>query len=99
MQTAPAEVLKALNNGGFNQCLSWTSGLSIPTLKWDSKTNSAVGSLAKLPYVCGSDKAYRVIDATKAMAISPTAYKALPTSDQNGAYDLFDQTPLDPYNA
>jgi len=33
------------------------------------------------------------------MAISPTAYKALATSDQNGAYDLFDQTPLDPYNA
>jgi hypothetical protein len=80
IQSAPIEVLRALNNGGFTQCLGWSKGLSIPTLKWDQKKNIAIGSLAKLPYVCGSDKAFRVKDAVKAMMISPNDYKALPTA-------------------
>jgi hypothetical protein len=50
----------------------------------------AIGSLAKLPYVCGYDKAYRVKNAVKASMISPDAYKALSVNKQNGAYDLFD---------
>jgi hypothetical protein len=98
LQSAPAEVAKALNAGEFDQCLGWSKGLSIPTLKWDQKKNVAIGSLAKLPYVCGSDKAYRVKNAVKASMISPDAYKALSTKLQNGAYDLFDQILLDPYN-
>ena len=50
----------------------------------------ATGSLAKLPYVCGSEKAYRVKSGVKASMISPDAYLALASDKQNGAYDLFD---------
>jgi hypothetical protein len=79
MQSAPAEVAKALNAGEFYQSLGWSKGLSIPTLKWDQKKNVANGSLAKLPYVCSFDKAYRVKNAAKVSMISPDTYKALST--------------------
>jgi hypothetical protein len=72
--------------------------MTIPTLKWDSDKQVSAGPLTKLPYMCGTDRAYRIMDAKLAISISPADYMALPADSQNGAYDLTDSVPVDMYD-
>lgn len=43
LSVAPPEVLKAVNAGTFNQCLTWAENMAIPNAKYNPDKNKSEG--------------------------------------------------------